>query len=260
MKRQFIFAMAMIVVSVFALTGCGGTTTGDNSKKPIVIGLDDNFPPMGYRDKNGQIVGFDIDLARDVAKKLNRPVEFKPIDWNAKEVELASGRIDAIWNGLSITPEREKKISFSTPYMKDEQIVVVLQNSPIQNLEDLKGKVVGVQNGSTSLAAFQSNKDIYDNVKNVKLYSDNVAALLDAKEERVDAVVVDSVVGRYYINSKPGVYRVLDQNFGKEDFAVGFAKNNQELRDSVNKALAELREDGTMKKISEKWFGADITQ
>ena len=161
MKRQFMFAMAMIVVSVFALTGCGGTTNGDNSKKPIVIGLDDNFPPMGYRDKNGQIVGFDIDLARDVAKKLNRPVEFKPIDWNAKEVELASGRIDAIWNGLSITPEREKKISFSTPYMKDEQIVVVLQNSPIQNLEDLKGKVVGVQNGSTSLAAFQSNKDIF---------------------------------------------------------------------------------------------------
>lgn len=261
MKLKKLAALGLTLVALTAfIAGCGTSGEKKADAQTIVIGLDDNFPPMGFRNAKGELEGFDIDLAREVAKKINTKVEFKPIDWNAKEAELNSGRINAIWNGLSVTPERKEKILFSQPYMKDEQIVVVLKDSPIKTLEDLKGKIVGVQNGSTSLEAFKKDKNIYDNVKEVKLYADNVAALLDEREKRVDAVVVDSVVGRYYIASKGDTYRVLDQNFGKEDFAVGFAKNNTELADKVNKALDELRKDGTLKKISEKWFGADVTQ
>lgn len=259
-KKWGVVAMVAAAFSL-VLVGCGSdsSNTSTSNNKKIVIGLDDNFPPMGFRDKDNNLVGFDIDLAKATAEKLGREVEFKPIDWASKEAELASGRIDAIWNGLSITPEREKQLTFSEPYMNDRQIIVVTMNSPIQTKNDLKGKVIGIQDGSTSLVAFEKDQEIASSVKDVKKYADNVAALMDAKEGRVDAVVVDSVVGRDYLKTRPGVYRVLDEDFGGEAFAVGMKKGNDVLAADINKALDELRKDGTMKQISEKWFGEDIT-
>lgn len=258
-KKLLAVGLAAALAS-FILVGCGSTNSStEQHHNKIVIGLDDNFPPMGFRDKDNNLVGFDIDLAKATGEKLGYEVEFKPIEWAAKEAELSSGRVDALWNGLSVTPEREKNLTFSKPYMKDDQIIVVLKNSPIKTKADLANKVVGVQDGSTSLIALEKDKAVHDSIKEIRKYPDNVTALMDEKENRIDALVVDSIVGRYYIKSMPEVYRILDDTFGSEDYAVGVKKGNTELESAINKAFDELRKDGTMKQISEKWFGENIT-
>jgi polar amino acid transport system substrate-binding protein len=116
-----------------------------------VVGLDDNFPPMGFRDEKNELVGFDIDMAREVAKRANIEVEFKPIDWNAKEAELLGKRVDALWNGLTILEERKEKILFSDPYMVNKQIIIVKAGSPIKGKADMVGKIVGAQEGSSAV-------------------------------------------------------------------------------------------------------------
>ncbi|HNK54426.1 MAG TPA: amino acid ABC transporter substrate-binding protein, partial [Ottowia sp.] len=164
----------------------------------IVIGLDDNFPPMGFRDDKNQLVGFDIDLAREAGKRLGIEVEFKPIDWNAKEAELSGKRVDVLWNGLTITEERKKNIAFTAPYMQNHQIVVVKADAAIKAKADLAGKVVGVQDGSSAVEAIEKDAATAQSFKQLKKYGDNVTALMDLSAGRVDAVVLDEVVGRYY--------------------------------------------------------------
>lgn len=161
LKKMLALGLAMFTMAAFA-AGCGNDADKDKAAatelpKKIVIGLDDNFPPMGFRDDKGEIVGFDIDLAKEVAKRAGMEVEFKPIDWDSKEAELKSKRIDALWNGLSLTPEREKNILFSTPYVQDKQIIAVRADSPIQSKDDLKGKIVGTQQGSSVEAAVEKD-------------------------------------------------------------------------------------------------------
>ena len=224
----------------------------------IVIGLDDNFPPMGFRDDKGQLVGFDIDLAREAAKRLGVEVEFKPIDWNAKEAELNGQRVDVLWNGLTITDERKKNIAFTAPYMENHQIIVVKGDSPIKTKADLAGKLVGVQDGSSAVDAIGKDEATAKSFKDLKKYGDNVTALMDLTTGRVEAVVLDEVVGRYYTAKKPGEYAVLDDNFGTEDYGVGMRLADTELHARIDKALADMKADGSAAKIAEQWFGKNI--
>ena len=224
----------------------------------IVIGLDDNFPPMGFRDDKGQLVGFDIDLAREAAKRLGVEVEFKPIDWNAKEAELNGQRVDVLWNGLTITDERKKNIAFTAPYMENHQIIVVKGDSPIKTKADLAGKLVGVQDGSSAVDAIGKDEATAKSFKDLKKYGDNVTALMDLTTGRVEAVVLDEVVGRYYTAKKPGEYVVLEDNFGTEDYGVGLRKEDTELHARIDKALADMKQDGSGARISEQWFGKNI--
>ena len=224
----------------------------------IVIGLDDNFPPMGFRDDKNELVGFDIDLAREAGKRLGIEVEFKPIDWNAKEAELSGKRVDVLWNGLTITEERKKNIAFTAPYMENHQIIVVKGDSPIQTKADMAGKVVGVQDGSSAVDAIEKDADTAASFKELKKYGDNVTALLDLTTGRVDAVVLDEVVGRYYTAKKPGEYTVLEDNFGTEDYGVGLRLEDTELHARVDQVLSEMKQDGSGEKISEQWFGKNI--
>ena len=224
----------------------------------IVVGLDDNFPPMGFRDEKNELVGFDIDMARESAKRLNIEVEFKPIDWNAKEAELKGKRVDALWNGLTITDERKQNISFSSPYMENHQIIVVKTGSPIKAKADLATKVVGVQDGSSAVDAVQKDAELAAKFKELKKFGDNVTALMDLSAGRLDAVVVDEVVGRYYVAKKPTEYVVLDDNFGTEEYGVGFRKDETALVAAFDKALGEMKADGSGAKIAEKWFGKNI--
>lgn len=261
--KKILTSVLLVVMSGLLLTGCGSaansaTTSAPAAPQKIVIGLDDNFPPMGFRDEQNNIVGFDIDLAKEAAKRLNMEVEFKPIDWSSKEVELNSKKVDALWNGLTITEERKKNIAFTQPYMENKQIIVVLPNSKVQTKADLAGKVVGAQDGSTSVDAIAKEPAVKSSFKELKLYGDNVAALLDLKAGRLDAVVVDEIVGRYYMTKKPGEYKVLTENFGTEDYGVGFRKDDTQLVDKVQKALDDMKKDGTSAKISEKWFGSSV--
>lgn len=224
----------------------------------IVIGLDDNFPPMGFRDDKNELVGFDIDLAREAGKRLGVEVEFKPIDWNAKEAELSGKRVDVLWNGLTITEERKKNIAFTAPYMENHQIIVVKGDSPIKTKADMAGKVVGVQDGSSAVEAIEKDTATAASFKELKKYGDNVTALLDLTTGRVDAVVLDEVVGRYYTAKKPGEYAVLEDNFGTEEYGVGLRQEDTELHARIDQALAEMKQDGSGEKISEQWFGKNI--
>ncbi|WP_291995376.1 amino acid ABC transporter substrate-binding protein [Candidatus Accumulibacter sp. ACC003] len=226
----------------------------------IVVGLDDNFPPMGFRDEGNALVGFDIDLATEAGKRLGSEVIFKPIDWNAKEAELSSKRVDVLWNGLTITDARKEKILFTTPYLENHQIIIVTDKSPIASKADLAGKVVGVQDGSSAIEAVEKDSATAKSLKELKKFGDNVTALMDLSIGRLDAVVVDEVVGRYYTAKKPGEYRVLEENFGTEDYGVGTRKDDTELMARLQKALDEMKSDGAAAAISTKWFGKDIVK
>ena len=219
----------------------------------LVIGLDDNFPPMGFRDEKGELVGYDIDMAREATKRMNIEAEFKPIDWSAKEAELKGKRVDALWNGMTITEERKKNVAFTKPYMQNHQIVIVTAKSSIKAKVDMAGKVVGVQDGSSAVDAV-SKEDISKQFKELKKFGDNVAALMDLSTGRLDAVVVDEVVGRYYTSKKPGEYRVLTDNFGSEDYGVGLRKEDTTLLTKLDAALDAMNADGTAAKIYAKWF------
>lgn len=266
MKKQVSVIFAALAASAL-LFGCGKSETPAQSAAPaqpaaatkIVVGLDDNFPPMGFRDEKNNLVGFDIDLAREAAKRLGVEVEFKPIDWNAKEAELGGKRVDALWNGLTITEKRKEQIAFTKPYLENRQIVIVTAASPVKTKADLAGKVVGLQEGSSAVEAVEKDA-VAKSLKEVKKFGDNVAALMDLTAGRLDALVVDEVVGRYYIAKKPGEYAVLDEHFGTEEYGVGVRKDDVELLGKLQKAMDEMKKDGAAARISTQWFGKDIVK
>ncbi len=220
----------------------------------LVIGLDDNFPPMGFRDEKGELVGYDIDMAREATKRMNIEAEFKPIDWSAKEAELKGKRVDALWNGMTITEERKKNVAFTKPYMVNHQIIIVTSKSPIQSKVDLAGKVVGVQDGSSAVDAIAKDEAVSKSIKELKNFGDNVTALMDLSTGRLDAVVVDEVVGRYYTSKKPGEYRILADNLGAEEYGVGIRLEDTALLAKLDETLEAMRADGTAKTIYAKWF------
>lgn len=255
MKAVGIAALgALLVVGV---AGCGNSNnaaSGNELPKKIVVGLDDNFPPMGFHDEAGNIVGFDIDLAKEAAKRLGMEVEFKPIDWDSKEAELNSKRIDVLWNGLTITPEREKNMLFSKPYLRGDQIIAVKDSSTIKDKADLAGKIVAVQSASSGLEALKKDP-IAKEVKQIKEYGDFVTAFLDLEVGRVDAVVVDNVVGYYLMNKKPGTFREATGKVDSEVSGIGMRKGDTALKDAIDKTMGEMMQDGTADKIAQKWFG-----
>jgi polar amino acid transport system substrate-binding protein len=227
-------------------------------KGHFVVGLDDSFPPMGFRDDSGSIVGFDIDLAKEAARRAGVAVEFKPVDWDGVVMSLDKGDIDVIWNGLTITEERKEKIAFSKPYLQNRQIVVVRKDSRIADKAGLKGKVLGIQLGSSSEEALSKDASVSASLKETRKYPNNVEALLDLASGRIDAVVVDEVVGRYYIAKKPGLYQVLSEDFGAESYGVGFRMKDASFRAAIDGALDAMKADGSADAISERWFGARI--
>ena len=263
MKKQ-ISVLVVALMAAAMISGCGkkeeasAPAAAPAPAAAIVVGLDDNFPPMGFRDEKNALVGFDIDLATEAGKRLGAEVTFKPIDWNAKEAELNGKRVDVLWNGLTITEERKANILFTTPYLENRQIIVVLDNSAIKNKAELAGKVLGVQDGSSAVEAVQKDEASAKSLKELKKFPDNVTALMDLSAGRLDALVVDEVVGRYYTAKKSGEYRVLEENFGTEDYGVGTRKDDAELMGKLQKALDDMKKDGSAAAISTKWFGKDI--
>ncbi|WP_180960207.1 amino acid ABC transporter substrate-binding protein [Neobacillus cucumis] len=255
MKR--IVTMILAIAAVFSLlAACSSKTSGNGDDKTLTIGIDDKFAPMGFRDENNKIVGFDIDYAKAAAEKMGKTVKFQPIDWKTKESELSSGRIDLIWNGYTITDERKKKVLFTKPYLKNAQVVVTRKDSNIAKLADLKGKVVGLQSLSSASDALDANP-IKSKIKTVTEFKDNVLALNDLKSGRLDAVVIDEVVIKYYMTKEKDTFKILDESLAPEEYGVGVKKGNEELLKKLQKALDDMNADGTAAKISTKWFGED---
>ncbi|MGG3279506.1 amino acid ABC transporter substrate-binding protein [Paenibacillus solani] len=249
-KIALVLAGVMLLLTV---VGCSKSASGGNE---LVVGIDDKFAPMGFRDENNDLVGFDIDYARAAAEKMGKEIKFQPIDWKAKESELSSGRIDLIWNGYTITDERKEKVLFTKPYLENSQVVTVLADSDISSLSDLAGKEVGLQALSSAADALSTN-EIHDQIKKINEFPDNVLALGDLKNGRVDAVVIDEVVLKYYMSKEEGTYRILDEHLAPEQYGIGVKKGNEDLLNSLQKALDDMNADGTAAKISEKWFGED---
>ena len=223
----------------------------------LVLGLDATFKPMGYTDENDEIVGFDIDLAKEVCKRLDIELETYGVNWDTKEIDLDAGTIDCIWNGLSVSDERKKVMLMSEPYMENDMIFTVNEDSDIQTLDDLKGKKVAVQNGSTAQEILLAS-DLAADITITELGT-NVEALTNLEMNMCDAVFLDSVVANYEITSSGKAFRTLEEGLQSEQYAIGFRLGDQQLCDKITETLKEMKADGTIEEISTKWFGSDVT-
>ena len=227
--------------------------------KTVVVGLDDTYVPMGFRDKSGKLVGYDVDLARATFKKLGLKVKFQAIDWSMKETELDTGHIDMIWNGYTITPARAKKVAFSVPYHNDSQVLVTMQRDHINTIKDMAGKTLAAQTGSAGLTLFNDKPKVLKSFLGSApvQYDTFDKALNDLQVGRVNAVLIDSDYARYYVahESNPAEFKVIKTGYGQDAYGIGFRKGDVTLREKVNGVINEFKKDGTLDKISERYFG-----
>lgn len=249
----------LTLLTVFLLTGCYKSSANiqKRNENTVVVGYDNTFVPMGFLNDKGIPSGFDIDLAKEVFSRLNMNVKFQNIDWSMKDIELNSGNVDVLWNGYTLTDERRKKLDYSNPYLNNNQVIVTLKNSSIKNKYELKNKIVATQQGSSGLDILEKNTKLVSTFKNKApiLYDTFDNAFRDLEAKRVDAVVVDDILAKYYIsNYQNNNFKILNDVLGEEVFVVGFKKGNTELRDKVNNTLDEIKQDKTFNKIYNKWF------
>lgn len=282
MKKRLLSAV-MASAMVLSLAACGGaktettaaettaekkeeTTTADTTAAEtaeaaggtLIVGFDQDFPPMGFVGDNGEYTGFDLDLAKEVANRLGLEYKAQPIAWDSKDMELESGNIDCIWNGFTITG-REDDYTWTTPYMANKQVFVVANDSDIKSQADLAGKVVEVQADSSAEAALKENQDLANTFGQLLTTPDYNTAFMDLEQGAVDAVAMDVIVAGYQIKQRNADFKILDDSLSEEEYGVGFKKGNTELRDKVQGALEEMAADGTLAKISDEWFGEDVT-
>ena len=242
-------------------TTTAGTTAAETAEAAggtLIVGFDQDFPPMGFVGDNGEYTGFDLDLAKEVASRLGLEYKAQPIAWDSKDMELESGNIDCIWNGFTITG-REDDYTWTTPYMANKQVFVVANDSDIKSQADLAGKVVEVQADSSAEAALKENQDLANTFGQLLTTPDYNTAFMDLEQGAVDAVAMDVIVAGYQIKQRNADFKILDDSLSEEEYGLGFKKGNTELRDKVQGALEEMAADGTLAKISDEWFGEDVT-
>lgn len=271
-KVKAIWLLLILLIPTFLLGGCESVTTRTNTqdtwsrierRKKVVIGLDDSFVPMGFREKNGKLVGYDVDLAKAVFKQYGIKVDFQTIDWSMKETELKNGTIDLLWNGYSMNPSREKKVAFSRPYLDNRQVLVTKKSSHIDGLSGMAGKSLGVQNGSTGAAVLDAKpKLLKDKIKNKSavLYDTFPDAFIDLNANRIQGILMDQVYADYYVDHQKdkNAYQVYEsKQLPAEYFGVGMRKGDKTLRKKINQGLGRLQKDGQLRQINEKWFGKD---
>ena len=242
-------------------TTTAGTTAAETAEAAggtLIVGFDQDFPPMGFVGDNGEYTGFDLDLAKEAASRLGLEYKAQPVAWDSKDMELESGNIDCIWNGFTITG-REDDYTWTTPYMAYKQVFVVANDSDIKSQADLAGKVVEVQADSSAEAALKENQDLANTFGQILTTPDYNTAFMDLEQGAVDAVAMDVIVAGYQIKQRNADFKILDDSLSEEEYGVGFKKGNTELREKVQGALEEMAADGTLAKISDEWFGEDVT-
>ena len=287
MKKRLVSMMTVAAMAI-SLTACGNspapaeTTTAPAETAPaatetqaaeteaaeseaeatesgtFIVGFDQDFPPMGFLGDDGEYTGFDLELAQEVAKRLGLTYQPQPIAWDAKDLELETGNIDCIWNGFTMNG-REENYTWSDPYMDNTQIFVVAPDSGIATLADLTGKVVEVQVDSSAQAALADMPELADTFKDLVVTPDYNTAFMDLEQGAVDAIAMDVTVAGYMIQERNSDFVILEESISSEVYGIGFQLGNTELRDKVQGALEEMAADGTLKTISEKWFGTDVT-
>lgn len=281
MKKRFVSA-ALAAVMALSMTACGSSnsaaettaadteaaesqaeeTTAEEAKTTdggtLIVGFDQDFPPMGFVGDNGEYTGFDLELAQEVAKRLGLEYKAQPIAWDSKDMELESGNIDCIWNGFTMTG-REDDYTWTEPYMANQQVFVVANDSDINSQADLAGKIVEVQADSSAEAALKEAPELTATFKELLTTADYNTAFMDLEQGAVDAIAMDVIVAGYQIQQRNADFKILDDSLSEEEYGVGFKKGNTELRDKVQSTLEEMAEDGTLQEVSEKWFSKDVT-
>lgn len=281
MKKRFVSA-ALAAVMALSMTACGSSnsaaettaadteaaesqaeeTTAEEAKTTdggtLIVGFDQDFPPMGFVGDDGEYTGFDLELAQEVAKRLGLEYKAQPIAWDSKDMELESGNIDCIWNGFTMTG-REDDYTWTEPYMANQQVFVVANDSDINSQADLSGKIVEVQADSSAEAALKEAPELTATFKELLTTADYNTAFMDLEQGAVDAIAMDVIVAGYQIQQRNADFKILDDSLSAEEYGVGFKKGNTELRDKVQSTLEEMAEDGTLQEVSEKWFGKDVT-
>ena len=281
MKKRFVSA-ALAAVMALSMTACGSSnsaaettaadteaaesqaeeTTAEEAKTTdggtLIVGFDQDFPPMGFVGDDGEYTGFDLELAQEVAKRLDLEYKAQPIAWDSKDMELESGNIDCIWNGFTMTG-REDDYTWTEPYMANQQVFVVANDSDINSQADLAGKIVEVQADSSAEAALKEAPELTATFKELLTTADYNTAFMDLEQGAVDTIAMDVIVAGYQIQQRNADFKILDDSLSEEEYGVGFKKGNTELRDKVQSTLEEMAEDGTLQEVSEKWFSKDVT-
>ena len=281
MKKRFVSA-ALAAVMALSMTACGSSnsaaettaadteaaesqaeeTTAEEAKTTdggtLIVGFDQDFPPMGFVGDDGEYTGFDLELAQEVAKRLGLEYKAQPIAWDSKDMELESGNIDCIWNGFTMTG-REDDYTWTEPYMANQQVFVVANDSDISSQADLAGKIVEVQADSSAEAALKEAPELTATFKELLTTADYNTAFMDLEQGAVDAIAMDVIIAGYQIQQRNADFKILDDSLSEEEYGVGFKKGNTELRDKVQSTLEEMAEDGTLQEVSEKWFSKDVT-
>ncbi|MGT2895836.1 transporter substrate-binding domain-containing protein [Streptococcus entericus] len=270
MKKFYLGALALVTSLTLAACGSKTETSADKwttyeSEKSITIGFDETFVPMGFKDKSGDYVGFDIDLATAVFDQYGIAIKWQPINWDLKETELNNGKIDLIWNGYSLTEERAEKVLFTDPYLPTSDVIITKKSSGITSAADMADKTLGAQSGSSSYDTFLSNPAILKDIvkdNDATQYETFTQAFIDLKSDRIDGLLVDNIYANYYLTEEGelGNYNVIDisKEFQGQNFAVGARKSDKTLVENINKAFKKLYEDGKFQEISKKWFGEDL--
>ena len=256
MKKLILFIAVMMLVACTQAPVEGDLslkTIEDNGK--MIVGFTE-YPPMGFKE-NGEITGFDIDIAKEVAERLGVEAEFVYIDWDAKVLELNGKNIDMIWNGLTITADREKEILFSKPYFDNRIVIISLNGSGIDQIADLSDMKVGVELQSSGQAAVEGN-DVFASIDELVKYTTITEAILDLKAGGIDAIVADEIFARYAVSKEADQYQVASEVFNSENYGIGFRLEDVALRDKVDAIIDEMAADGTAAEISMKWFGEDL--
>lgn len=232
----------------------------------FILGLDADFPPMGYKDtETGEVVGFDIDLAAEVCKRLGVELVKQPINWDNKQLELDGGNIDCVWNGMSYTEKRAQEMLVSKPYMKNNQILLTLKDSEYNTKKSLAGTTLGVQKDSSAETALNKDTELKSTLGEIVGIENYTSALMELKNKTIQVVAIDEVVARYYLTKEQDIYQIVQDDKGEnaslaaEDYVIGFRKGDTELMNKIYGALEEMKQDGTLATISTKWFDKDIT-
>ena len=268
MNKKILAGLILIVALSLVLTACGGTSTPAKEQTTwervqaegkLVAGLDDNYPPMGYRNENNELIGFDIDMGKELGKRLGVEIVWQPTAWDGVVASLKAKKFDVIISGMTITEERLQEVNFAGPYIHAAQALAVkIDNEDIIKTEDLKGKIIGTQNGSTGLkVAEELNAEI--GFAEIKGYSDYALAFQDLKIGRLDAVISDNYVIAGYIQNMPNEFKFTGDLFAEETNGIAVRKEDKELYEALDKALEDMIVDGTLAELSEKWLGGDAT-
>jgi polar amino acid transport system substrate-binding protein len=251
-----LFAVFLLALASLVVVGCGGGSStseetaagGGGGGEPLTVGSDIPYPPF-EQGRPGHYTGFDVELMEAIAEKIGRKAEFQDTSFETIFRDVAQGKFDAVISAATITPEREKAVDFSNPYYLSEQAVLVKEGSEIESLEDLEGKTVAVQQGTTGQELAKEKLGGSE----IRPYPEGPDAVNALKAGTVEGVVIDAPVAQNAVEKSGGV-EIAEKVPTEEEYGIAVAQGETELLKEINKALKEVQEDGTYKTIYEKWF------